>query len=130
MALQKEIFNTDLAALGSDEYQYTTSFGADAEIGQVMIRAQDVSGSTAPTGSQSPVYKGVQETIEIWYDNGSGENYDTLLFAGSFNGRENFVWAPEGGKKLLLDSGSELLIVITNKHGFGHLYGTVIVNTI
>lgn len=131
MAVQVEDFTTDLASLGDTSYTYTTTFAADLTLGQIAIRAKAVSASDGRSaGGQSPVFQGIQETVEIWLDSGAGEDYDVLLQASSFNGKQHFVWAPEDGKQYLLDSGSKLRIVITNKYNFGELFGTVTVNTL
>lgn len=131
MAVQVEDFTVDLTSHGADTYTYTTSFGAGLELGQITIRANSVSATDGRNaGGQSPIYDGIQENVEIWIDSGAGEDYDVLLQSASFNGKRNFVWAPEEGKRYLLDAGSELRIVISNRYLFGELFGTVTINTL
>lgn len=131
MAVQVENFTQDLTALAADEYTYTTGFAANAEIGMVTIKAQDVSADAGRTaGGDSPVFKGLQENVEIWLDDVAGEDYDVRLYAGSFNGRSDFVWAPAGGSRYFLNAGSELRIVVSNKSSFGTIYGAVRINTL
>lgn len=131
MAVQVDDFTVDLTSHGAETYTYTTSFAAGLELGQIAIRANSVTANDGRTaGGQSPIYDGIQETVEIWLDSGVGEDYDTLLQSASFNGKRNFVWAPEQGKRYLLDATSELRIVITNRYNFGELFGTVTINTL
>lgn len=130
MAVQVKTFTANLETLGADSYTYTTDFAADFQIGQITIAAGSVGVKDIPNNAQTPLFKGIQETASIWLDSSAGEDYDCLLAPISWNGRRYLVWAPEGGASFFVNNGSELRIVVTNKHAFGQIFGTVTVNTI
>lgn len=129
MAIQVQSFTTNLATLANDRYVFTSSFAADFELGQVTLHITNANAADIPDGTNSPVFRGIQENIEIWLDSGVGENYDTLLFAGSFNGGANFVW-PTRDQRILIDSASELRLIISNRYALGRVFGNIIINTI
>lgn len=130
MAVAIATFSVDLTSIGTETYTFTTSIGASFELGQVLLHTADDSDSDIPDGNRSPVYRGLQERVELWFDNSAGEDYDTLIDSVSLNGRRNLIWPPAGGLSYYFNSGSELRLVISNKHKLGTIYGSVVTNTV
>jgi hypothetical protein len=129
MAVQIKTFTENLKTLSAESYIYTSNFAASVQLGQIAIAVLestiDLSSGIETT---SPISKGLQENVEVWVKHSAGANYNYLLYAASFNGRKSLIFTPSG--PTFLNSGSELMITIYNRHKFGTIFGSIMANPI
>lgn len=130
MAVQIKTFTKNLKTLDAESYTYTSDFATSIQLGQIAINVLDssVDLSDGIATETSPVFKGLQENVEVWVKNSVGANYNYLLYAASFNGRKNWIFTPSG--PTFLNSGSELMIIVYNRHKFGTIFGSIMANPI
>lgn len=122
-----KIFSQDLSIITTD-YIYVSDFATSIQLGQIAITALESSVDLNNNTTTSPVFKGLQENVEVWVKNSIGSNYNYLLYAASFNGRKTLIFTPS--YYTFLNSGSELLVIIKNKHKFGTIFGSIMANPI
>lgn len=130
MAVQIKTFTENLKTLSADSYTYTSDFAASVQLGQIAITTLEssVDMSDGIATVISPVFKGLQENVEVWVKHSAGVNYNYLLYAASFNGRKGLIFTPSG--PTFLNSGSELMIIVYNRHKFGTIFGSIMANPI
>jgi hypothetical protein len=129
MAVQIKTFTQNLKTLSAESYTYTSDFAASIQLGQIAIAALestiDLSSGIETT---SPISKGLQENVEVWVKHSAGSSYNYLLYAASFNGRKSLIFTP--ASPTFLNSGSELMITVYNRHKFGTIFGSIMANPI
>lgn len=65
----------------------------------------------------------VTETVQIIFDSGDGEDYDTVIAEEDLDAASSFVFAAPGD--IALDEEDKIRVKITNANGVGEVFCTV-----
>lgn len=112
------LFDSAVQDLSTAPLVLTTAFGSGFKLGTVTFSCAVVNGP-----SENPVHAGLQENVQIWLQSSAGSEYDALLFAGSYNGRQSFCWVSAGSP--VVTDGSQLIVKVTNLHKTGTAFVSV-----
>jgi hypothetical protein len=94
--------------LASAALSYTTSFGTNFKLCQVLLKAST----------------NITETVTVTLDNGTGSNYDVVLDSTSLSAAQNYVFRPSGD--CIFMDGDEVKVACTNAGATGIVYVTII----
>jgi len=94
--------------LASAALSYTTSFGCNFRLCQVLLKAST----------------NITETITVVFDSKEGSNYDVVLDSTSLTAAQNYVFRPTG--QCIFMDGDEVKVTCTNANLTGTVYVTII----